>query len=280
MESSNVGVFIPARNEENFIKKTINHLLNQELKPYRIIVVNDNSTDETEKVVSEFSEVEIINSERKDNERGNWKTAVLTLNTGLQKFRNDLKCKFVLRLDADHLLPKMYISTIVTRLQKNSNIVLASGIIEEEDSVVPRGSGRIVKSDFWKKINFQYPVNYGWDTYILFKAKSLGYDFAIYQDVVSQTQRKTGSKTYNPHLYLNRGKALKALGYTFPYVLQRAIITTKKNPKDALYLLKGFLGTYNELYEPELREYVRKTQREKISNISKKKFDIVNLFSR
>ena len=280
MESINVGVFIPARNEEKFISKTIEYLLNQEQKPYRIVVVNDGSTDETVKVVSQFSEVEIIDSERTNLDRNDVKTAPISLNTGLQKFSNDTKCSFVLRLDADHLLPQTYISTLVDRLKKNPNIVIASGVIEGEHSVVPRGSGRIVNTNFWKQIGFRYPLNYGWDTYILFKAKSLGFEFAVYQDVISHIQRKTGSKTYNPKLYQNRGRALKALGYTFPYAFQRTLLTAKRNPIDAFYLLKGFLGSYKDLYEPELREYVKKMQKTKLSQLDKDNFDIVNLFSK
>jgi glycosyltransferase involved in cell wall biosynthesis len=266
LKSTNVGVFIPARNEEKLISKTLECVLNQELKPYRIVVVDDGSTDETAKIVSEFSNVELVNSTRTDLDRENFKTAPMILNTGLQKFSTDSQCDFVLRLDADHLLSSNYISTIVTRLQDNSNIVIASGIIKGENSKVPRGSGRIVSSNFWKKINFCYPLNYGWDTYILLKAKSLGFDYAIYQDIVSETQRKTGSKMYNPKLYRNRGRALKALGYTFPYALHRTLTTAKKNPIDAFCLLKGFLSPYKDLYEPELREYVKRTQNKIIKN--------------
>jgi len=45
--NAKIAVIIIARNEENFIGKTIENLKNQELSPYRIIVVNDGSTDKT-----------------------------------------------------------------------------------------------------------------------------------------------------------------------------------------------------------------------------------------
>ena len=47
-----VAVVIIARNEENSIKKTIDCLKTQDLVPYRIIAVNDGSTDKTGEILS------------------------------------------------------------------------------------------------------------------------------------------------------------------------------------------------------------------------------------
>ena len=58
-----IAVVIPARNEEQNISKTLHTLLNQNLLPYRIIVVNDGSTDKTAEIVSQFQTVELINRE-------------------------------------------------------------------------------------------------------------------------------------------------------------------------------------------------------------------------
>ena len=55
-----VGIVIPAYNEEKFIGLTLKHLLNQVLKPSKVIVVNDGSTDKTKEIVSAFSNIEII----------------------------------------------------------------------------------------------------------------------------------------------------------------------------------------------------------------------------
>ena len=58
---SKIAVVIVAKNEEKLIAKTLDSLRNQDLKPYRIILVNDGSTDRTEEIVSTYNEVEIIN---------------------------------------------------------------------------------------------------------------------------------------------------------------------------------------------------------------------------
>lgn len=62
-----VSVIIPVYNNQNYIKASVNSLLNQSYKNIEIIVVNDGSTDNTQKVLEEnysnVSTVKIINKE-------------------------------------------------------------------------------------------------------------------------------------------------------------------------------------------------------------------------
>ena len=46
-----VSIILPARNEEKFIKKCLDSLINQDYKNYEIIVINDSSEDDTEKII-------------------------------------------------------------------------------------------------------------------------------------------------------------------------------------------------------------------------------------
>jgi len=50
-----VSVILPARNEENFIKKCLDSLLNQEYTNYEIIAIDDSSDDTTGKIIEECS---------------------------------------------------------------------------------------------------------------------------------------------------------------------------------------------------------------------------------
>jgi len=51
-----VSIILPARNEEKFIKKCLNSLLNQDYDNYEIITINDSSTDSTGNIIKEYSE--------------------------------------------------------------------------------------------------------------------------------------------------------------------------------------------------------------------------------
>ncbi len=265
-KTTKVAVVIIARNEENSIKKTIDCLKMQDLVPYRIIAVNDGSTDKTGEILLTLENIEVINRQRREESHLAKKELANTVNCGLEKLQNDLDCEFIMISGADLIFPKNYLSLIVERMRTEPKIAISSGIIEGEFSIEPRGAGRVIRYDFWKKIGLKYPVNYGFEAFLLLKAKSLGYEITSFQDLVIVTERKTGTK-YNPKLYYFYGLGLKALGYTLPYVLVRAALFAKKKPRGAIYLLKGFFSNYDDLYDSDLREYVKKTQYQKISRL-------------
>jgi len=49
-----VSVIIPAYNSANYLDETISSVLNQSLKPEQVIVIDDGSTDDTEKIIKSY----------------------------------------------------------------------------------------------------------------------------------------------------------------------------------------------------------------------------------
>lgn len=60
MSSAKISVIIPTRNRANFISQTLNCFINQTLKPYEIIVVDNQSTDNTEKIIKDNFKDKVI----------------------------------------------------------------------------------------------------------------------------------------------------------------------------------------------------------------------------
>ncbi len=54
MENTTISVIIPVFNAERYLAEAIESVLMQAVKPLEIIVVNDGSTDESEKVANTF----------------------------------------------------------------------------------------------------------------------------------------------------------------------------------------------------------------------------------
>lgn len=255
----NVAVIIPARNEEEFIGKILENLKLQSLTPHRIILINDGSTDKTREIAQNYN-LEIIDRE-KTKEKYTKKDFAKTLNSGLEALEDEDNCDYIMILDADHIIPKDYIKTIVKKMEEDKNLVIASGVISGEYSFEPRHSGRITNFNFWKNIGLRYPINFGYEAYVILKARSMGYQVKIFEDVKSSTLRPSGwYRKSNPKTFYNWGVAMKALGYTFPYALIRSILFLKKSPKGAFYLFRGYISRNVNYYEKELRDYVRKNQ--------------------
>ncbi len=64
MKEQKVSVVIPAHNEEKYIRKCLEALLHQTVKPYEIIVVDNNCTDKTAKTVETFPSVTLLHEHR------------------------------------------------------------------------------------------------------------------------------------------------------------------------------------------------------------------------
>ena len=60
-----ISIIIPAHNEEDCIAQTLDSLVNQSLRPKQVVIVNDNSTDETKKIVeyylTNYSWISLVN---------------------------------------------------------------------------------------------------------------------------------------------------------------------------------------------------------------------------
>jgi glycosyltransferase involved in cell wall biosynthesis len=249
-----------AYNEEQFIEKSLTSLLNQNFLPYRIIVVNDGSTDKTLEILESFNEIEIINRKRKDKVEFFTAEEPKIINDGLERLVNETDCKYIMNLDADHILPKNYLSKIISNMEKEPDLVACSGVIEGEYFVIPVHSGRVYRYDYLKKFNLKYPEKFAAEDYLILKAESMGYQIKIFSDVVTKVLRKTKTRYSDPHDFYDIGRGMKALGYAFPYVLIKSIMVGIKNPKNSIFLLKGFFVKNTQLYEPELRKFVRNTQ--------------------
>ena len=56
---SDISIIVPAYNAEKYIKKCLESLINQTKKEIEIIVINDGSTDKTEKIIKSFKDERI-----------------------------------------------------------------------------------------------------------------------------------------------------------------------------------------------------------------------------
>ena len=263
---TDIGVFIVARNEEKHIKKTLTSLIDQDLKPKIIILIDDNSTDKTKEIAKNFKDIKIIDFPFK---HPNWLMSTRlaeVFNCGFSEIKKSGKYDYVMRVDSDNVLPTNYLSTIISEMNKDENIVVASGIIKGEEQFANiRGSGRIHRTSYLDLIDWKHPVRHGFESYIFLKAESLGFSTKVF-NIFSETQRPTDTLKKKSEILIVKGKAYRSYGYILPWVLAYAFRKYKINPKSLAFFLFGYLAPGTLLYEKEFRDYFSKKQWNAIKN--------------
>lgn len=120
MENILISVILPAYNAEKNIYEAIESILAQSHKNFELLILNDGSTDNTEKIISSFRDKRIVYIKNKVN-RG----LIFTLNRGLALAKGD----FIARMDADDIsLPTRFYEQI-TVLNSDSNIIVCGTAI-------------------------------------------------------------------------------------------------------------------------------------------------------
>lgn len=112
-----VSVIMPVYNGENFIARAIHSLLNQSLTDWELIIVNDGSTDETQRVIETFlHDHRILCLEHLEN-RG--------LGASINHALNAASAQLVAYLPADDLYYSNHLESLVSVLENNRGSFLA-----------------------------------------------------------------------------------------------------------------------------------------------------------
>jgi hypothetical protein len=113
----------------------------------------------------------------------------------------------------DCVFPCGYCETILREMESNRQLAIVSGSsgghVSLEVVGFPEGAGRLVRDDFWDRLGRRYPVAYGWEAGLVFKALQLGYQVDCLRGLAYTHSRPRGSA----HRFRYWGNAMRALGY-------------------------------------------------------------------
>ncbi|MFW9915549.1 MAG: glycosyltransferase family A protein [Candidatus Thorarchaeota archaeon] len=263
MQNSAYSVLIPARNEAVYIAATLRSLLLQTLPPSYVLVISDGSTDDTINEINEFSlshgtklKIELI--ERQDRGFSAVGTPYLTetYNDGF-KILEKRDEPFFMILGADSVLERRYSEKLLIEMNRNPNLAATSGICQGESISKRhiRGTGRLIRTSFFRKLQFRFPFAYGWEDSIPYIAKAAGYDIYYTSDAQIKLLRATGSSAKN---YLFWGMGMRSLGYTYLIAIGRGLKhIIKGNLKGGINLIAGYFKENSHLYPQVVRDYVK-----------------------
>lgn len=125
-----ISVILPVYNTEQFLKDSINSILEQTYTNFEIIIINDGSSDNSQSVINSYADNRIICIHQEQN-----MGLIPSLNNAIHIAKGD----FIVRMDADDIAIKNRIQLQVQYLIENPSIdiVASHAIFFEEDINTP-----------------------------------------------------------------------------------------------------------------------------------------------
>ena len=229
---------ITARNEEEHIARTITALQSQTHPISEIIVVDDGSIDQTGKIAKEYGCTCINLPFHKKSYVGRPELTEVW-NIGL-KTAETAQPDYVLLVGADHALEPDYLEKLLG-LVHGTNIVVSSGdyIGDPRKSTSPGGSGRLVDASWWKKLNgMRYPVNWGWEGWLLYAAQFGGYEVKCFPQLKTKLNRQIKMSMKKSYYW---GKGTYCLHSDPLFAIFRCIRMGARNPLHGLAMFAGYV---------------------------------------
>lgn len=134
-------IIIPTHNEEDHLFYCLESLRNQSFTNYKIVVVNDGSTDKTPSIIQEFEQKDhrfsFITLEKSNHAPGS--KVVNAFNAGL-KTQNLDDFEVVCKYDSDIIFPENYLEKVNDIYKKNPKAGMVSGLVKIKKNVLDYSS--------------------------------------------------------------------------------------------------------------------------------------------
>jgi glycosyltransferase involved in cell wall biosynthesis len=273
-------IISPAKDEAQYIERTIASLVAQTQRPTRWIIVDDGSTDRTgalaETAARSHPWIEVVHRPAGTRRRVG-PGVIEAFYEGLARADLD-DYDFVCKLDADLELPPDYFADLLQRFAANPRLGTASGktyipagdrfVLERTGDEFSHGVAKLYRRDCFEQIGgFVHEVM--WDGIDCHRCRMLGWEAASFDDprLAIRHLRPMGSSfrsVYHGRLRWGRGQyfmgthPLYLLGITGYRLFERPWVV------GGLCILAGYLGAWvrrRPRYEdPEFRRFLQRWQ--------------------
>lgn len=212
-----------ARNEQNLIGKTISSIMNQSVKPYRVIVIDDRSDDETAKVATDAGAEVISVPESIERERIYFKSLSKKRDYGLRILLDD-SVDWIYSGDADMILPPRYCETLTDHADKHGAYVCA-GIEPKRYDLLPMEGCQMFRLGWVRDHNIH--MNYE-SIYMCCQALATGHaTIASYRDdCIVHPQRPTG-KYHTSDRQIKQATFMRNMGASQSFLIWKTVSVLK-----------------------------------------------------
>ena len=278
----NYSVIIPAHNEANFLEGMMQSLCKQSVQASEIVLVNDNSTDQTEALMERFAKehknIHYVNHPSTDQHLPGGKV-IQAFSFGLKNLKQPFEV--IVKLDADLILPNNYFEELLP-IFENPKIGIAGGFCYEQnvngqwkrnhpmgqDHV--RGAFKAYSKECFSEIGGLRPAM-GWDTIDELLARFFGFETQTLDQLEVKHLRPLGAG------YSARSTQLQGVAfYSMRYGILLSVLAslknalTQKSTRTFFQLIKGFQKAKQEqtpfLITAEQGKFIRNYRWNKIWN--------------
>ncbi|MFL9836624.1 glycosyltransferase family 2 protein [Flavobacterium sp. ST-75] len=271
---------IPAYNEEAFMAATLQSLAAQTVLPAKAVVVNDNSTDRTAKIVQEFAQkhswLSLINK-ASDAIHLPGSKVIQAFNTGYETI--DEEYDIIVKLDADLILPPDYFESILEVFKNNPKAGMVGGFayiekngewilesLTDKDHI--RGAFKAYRKELFLQMG-KLRTAMGWDTADELLAKFYGWEVITVERLKVKHLKPTGAN-YDKSARYKQGAAFYTLGYGFVITAIASVKLAMKKGNPGLFIdyINGYFKAKKEdktmLVTKEQAKFVRRYRWKKI----------------
>ncbi len=252
-ETPRYVIITPGYNEQDYIEYPLKSIVRQTVRPSSWVMVDDGSTDKTADIVKNHAQKHAFIQyyyRRKPEGQDYFASNVFAIMEGWQQIK-DLEFDYLAILDADITLPPDYYETIISRMEADPRLGVASGVYENQidgklhkvlnDRRSTPKAIMIFRKGVFEQIGGFLPLKYGGeDTAACVMARMHGWKVWSFPDVKVVHHRPTGVGNAGNivKVRLNQGRAEWAIGSNWLFVFIKCL---KRTFREKPYVLSGLL---------------------------------------
>ena len=272
--SNRYWVCLYTRDGAATLDSALRSILHQTLLAKFIVVVDDGSKDETPAIIGRYRGVTVV---RTSSATRDIRRAPHLINMARERARSLGIPEYCMITGDDCVFPSHYVETLLKVMDSDPKLAVVSGdwgARPPPDMIkAPQGAGRVVRESFMTLLGGRYPEQYGWESWILYKALQMKYRILNLTEL-----RFVHSRSYTGKQTLNWGRGMWALGYDPFFVLARIaknilFADEPLNVSSNLAMLAGYLSgflrsdPYSRPFDKDIRRYVATSQRLRLARI-------------
>lgn len=286
----------PCRNEADFMRQTLDTVIAQSIRPTKWVIVDDGSTDETPRILEEYSRnhdwIEVVTRKNRGH-RAVGPGVIEAFYAGYEAIEPD-KYDYLCKLDLDLRLPPRYFERLMERMEADPRIATCSGkaYIEKEGRMVNERHGdetSLGMTKFYRVSRFReiggFVREVMWDGIDCHRCRMRGWIACSLDDPELRFVHLRPMGSSQQGIYTGRmrhGYGQYFMGTGFIYMMTSAVnrMIDKPYVLGGLAMLWGWLKSALQgkprYGDPEFRKFLRRYQRRALLVGKKRAIEEIN----